>query len=74
MDHEQMHRDAERKLGIVHRDGVPWHAAPRPRRLHRCSPQTAGTATTGTYIERCACGAIRLDGYGSWDERNSRTR
>lgn len=53
-------------------DGVWWHAAPKPRRWHRCKPQTRGRLD-GRTIERCACGAVRIDGH-QWFERNSRTR
>ena len=50
---------------------VPWHDAPLPRRLHRCRTQTSGLMGL-TLVERCACGAIRLDGRGPWADRNTR--
>lgn len=54
--------------GVVeHLDGIPWYEAPRPRRWHRCKPQTRGHS-----IARCACGAIWI--LGGWVERNSRRR
>lgn len=56
----------------VHFDGIPWHEAPIPRRLHRCKVQTAGTLV-GSEIDRCACGGIRWDN-GIWFERNSRRK
>lgn len=52
-------------------DGVSWHDAPIPKRWHRCSPQTYGVVNWFSIVERCACGAIRLDGRG-WGERNTR--
>lgn len=54
------------------RDGVPYFQAPLPRRWHRCEPWTSMRLDTGL-VERCACGAIRLDGDG-WLERNIRRR
>lgn len=52
-------------------DGVPWHQAPRPRRRHRCTAQTRALTSRMRYVERCACGAIRID-RAVWLERNSR--
>ena len=49
-----------------------WYDAPLPRRLHRCRPASSGNVSA-TFVERCACGAIRLN-RGPWDERNSRRR
>lgn len=54
-----------------HRDGTPWYKAPIPRRLHRCRPQSWGQLSL-MYVQRCACGAKRVPGSGSWVERNSR--
>lgn len=65
--HDFMLRDAERRQGIFHRDQVPWHEAPLPRRWHRCTSWTRGVG-----IARCACGAIRMGGH--WLERNSRRK
>ena len=61
---------------IEHRDGVPWHDAPVPRKWHRCSAQSWGwVGSYGLrYVERCACGAIRLHKKHPWDERNTRSR
>lgn len=70
IDFEQMRRDSEAKLGIVHKDGTAWHQATKPRWLHRCQVQTTGWSGL-RLIERCACGAIRMDGR-RWLERNSR--
>ena len=56
-----------------HRNGIPWYAAPLPRRWHRCAPWTTGSTQGLALVERCACGATRLDGEGHpWMERNSR--
>lgn len=58
-----------------HRDGIPWYDAPVPRRWHRCWPQTTGSTRTIARVERCACGATRLDGPGHpWIDRNSRRK
>lgn len=53
-----------------HRDGVPWHKARKPWRLHRCRVQTCGFINLD-HIDRCSCGAIRVNG-GAWRDRNSR--
>ena len=51
---------------------MDWESAPRPPRLHRCRPWTRGTCPARLdYIERCACGARRIDG-GPWEGRNTR--
>lgn len=52
-----------------HVDGVWWHDAKNPFWVHRCWVQTRGTVT-GTYVERCACGATRLDHGRFWFGRN----
>jgi hypothetical protein len=58
---------------VHHRDGIPWHQAPLPRRWHRCRPQTSGWIRADRF-ERCACGAGRFDGAGPWLDRNSRRK
>jgi hypothetical protein len=71
-DFDARREEAERELGISHRDGIPWYKAPVPHRWHRCSAQTVGLVDA---IERCACGALRYTygrGAGLWGERNSR--
>jgi hypothetical protein len=66
--------ETEKQLGIKHRDGVPWHAAPRPSRWHWCSARTWQVGVFGELkVERCPCGAIRLGGRG-WMKRNSRRK
>jgi hypothetical protein len=57
-------------LELVHANGVPWWEAKVPHRWHRCRVQTSGVHRF-VQVERCACGAIRLDGR-VWLERNSR--
>lgn len=58
-----------------HRDGIPWHNAPIPHRWHRCKTWTTGSTRNLALVERCACGAIRLDGEGHpWMDRNSRRK
>lgn len=58
---------------IEHFGGADWCQAARPRRLHRCWPQTRAWLY-GELVERCACGSIRLDGEGPWMNRNSRSK
>lgn len=64
---------------LEHINGVTWNMAPVPVRWHFCTAWTRGW--TGLYdlryIERCACGAIRLDGQGRptvWANKNTRRR
>ena len=52
-------------------DDVPWWDAPVPRRWHRCRVQTTGATERLVLVDRCACGAIRLDSH-YWMNRNSR--
>lgn len=55
-------------------EGVSWHEAPVPGRLHKCSVQTKGWINYFTQVFRCACGAIGM-AYGDrieWSDRNSR--
>jgi len=58
---------------ISHLGGVPWFEAPRPRRWHRCRPQSEGWID-GEFIQRCACGGISFDRDGIWIKRNERSR
>lgn len=55
----------------THFHGIPWWDAPKPRRFHRCRPQTEGCMNYFTVIQRCACGAISIDGQ-RWMNRNSK--
>lgn len=57
-------------------NGVPWWDAPIPHRLHRCTVQSRGWINWLTRVERCACGAIRIDGrFGSgWHRKNERRK
>jgi hypothetical protein len=59
--------EAEAGRGITHKDGVPWFEAKVPRRWHRCWAQTSSRVDG---VDRCACGAMRIDG-SPWMERNS---
>lgn len=56
---------------IEHLDGTEWADADVPPWLHRCWPQTRARIDR-ELAERCACGAIRFDGYGPWVSRNRR--
>jgi hypothetical protein len=57
-----------------HLNGAAWVDVPRPRRWHRCRPQTRGFFATSGYSERCACGGWRPEPYGQWARRNERKR
>ena len=54
-----------------------WMASPIPRRLHRCTAAVSAIVSGGI-VERCACGAIRVQPpgmtMGGWRERNSRRK
>jgi len=67
------HRSDDASTEISHRNGVPWHEAPLPRRWHFCEVQTRGWRGYFTLVERCACGAISIDD-GRWKDKNSRRR
>jgi ribosomal protein S27AE len=49
--------------------GVAWNDSEPPWSLHRCRPQTRGWMNANS-VERCRCGATRLDGNSPWLERN----
>ena len=56
-------------------DGIPWNEARIPSRFHLCTPQTRGYTNYFTYVERCACGAIRIGGRKHfWLDINSRRK
>lgn len=59
---------------VEHVDGIPWYDASIPRKIHRCKPQTRGYYNWVNYVERCACGAIRLYKNDRWIDKNSRKR
>lgn len=78
MDHDE---HAEQLMALLnpppdprqHRNGVWWYDAPLPRRWHRCKPWSTGSTQSFALVERCACGAIRLNGESRpWMDRNSR--
>lgn len=72
--HEEGPEEFPRILRLQTRNGVLWNEAPLPRRRHECEPWTRGRDTAGS-VERCACGAIRLDGeQHPWMNKNSRRR
>jgi hypothetical protein len=57
---------------IWHREGVPWHEAPKPPTRHRCSAHTCLVTKTLVHEDRCACGAVRYGVYGRWQGVNAR--
>lgn len=57
---------------LEHLNGVDWFDATPPPRRHSCSPQSRGWMA-GAYVERCACGALRMDRIGPWMARNQRS-
>lgn len=59
------------RFEVAHRNGVPWFEAPLPHRFHRCKVQTQGWVDLD-FIERCACGAVRLQRSGWWRKNETR--
>jgi hypothetical protein len=57
-------------VALWNRDGVPWPDAPLPPRFHRCKAQTAGWTNWFEFIERCACGAARMNRHPLWINKN----
>lgn len=58
---------------IRHEDGYTWwSSAPLPPEDHVCKPWTILFDNGQIAVERCPCGAIRLDAGGRWMEVNSR--
>jgi hypothetical protein len=54
-------------------DGIWWSECQIPPPKHKCFPQTFGwTSNRFMYVERCMCGAIKLDQKGRWMDRNFR--
>jgi hypothetical protein len=62
---------SEDRPEVVHVDGIPWYEAPLPWRWHLCKAQTYGSTRIFFSVERCACGAIRLN-KRYWVDKNSR--
>jgi hypothetical protein len=54
-------------------DGIAWPDAPLPPSRHGCKAQTRGWFGMN-YVERCACGAVRLSASHPWMERNATRR
>ena len=68
------HESEDGKTVIEHRDGIPWHDAPCPPRLHRCRAQSNAWFDFFSQVQRCACGAIRSGRTPLWAEKNSRRK
>lgn len=71
------YREAERRAGVVHLDGLPWYLADLPAAAHDCWRQSWHTDDNRLWLERCPCGGARAyrDGRPStpwWFGRNSR--
>ena len=55
-------------------DGVSHLEADTPSYFHFCWAQTRGFVNYFTFVERCPCGAIKLDHERKWRDRNSDRR
>ncbi len=73
LDAERYNRWGWPILPNINLDGVPWHQAPIPRRLHRHFVQTRGWLGINL-IDRCTCGAVSRNSSRIWHDRNSRRR
>lgn len=56
---------------VEHRYGVPWMGMTAPPSRHWCRPWTRSGHPHREYIERCRCGATRIDS-GDWTRKNRR--
>lgn len=55
---------------VTHIQGMPWDLLPTPWRWHRCWAQSWGSIGPFRLVQRCPCGATRLDEDGPWLGRN----
>jgi hypothetical protein len=63
---------AERRP-VTHHNGIAFNELVKPRRWHRCWAQSQGACGPFELVERCPCGAIRIDGpHSPWLGRNGR--
>ncbi len=62
------------RIGPHHTDGVAWYRLRPPGRWHKCWAQSWGSCGPFEMIERCPCGAVRIDRGGPWLDRNWRRR
>ncbi len=58
-------------LNVQHKDGIWWYDAPMPPEQHDCEPWSSGESGS-FFVERCACGATKLDHDWAWLDINSR--
>lgn len=72
---QQLSAVADARVEVTHARGVPWDLLPAPRRLfHRCREQSWGSVGPFQLVERCICGAVRIDREGPWLGRHLRLR
>lgn len=72
LDQYTAHEQHTHCASTTHKNGVWWYDAPLPVVDHQCKPHTRGYLRCFTLIERCACGARRLNGRGHWTGVNER--
>lgn len=60
------------RVPVTHIHDMPWDLLPAPWRRHRCWPQSWGSIGPFRLVQRCPCGATRLDEDGPWLGRNLR--
>jgi hypothetical protein len=59
------------KQGPWHLDDIPFFDAPKPPKNHKCWAQTWGVNSSGSELERCPCGGMRIH-LTQWMDRNTR--
>ncbi|MER5608252.1 hypothetical protein AB0F93_00580 [Micromonospora tulbaghiae] len=70
---QQLLSGSDARVEVTHAHGTPWHVlAPPQRLLHRCQPQSWGSLGPFQLVERCVCGATRIDSEDGWLGRNLR--
>jgi len=78
LDDPRYIEDTHLPAGMVSKslDGVSWYEAPLPPRTHRCWTQQWAFLRDGTFVRRCACGAISMNDYDQrdvyWMDRNEK--
>lgn len=63
---------ADDRIEPHHTDGIAWNLLDRPHRWHRCRPHSWGSCGPFEMLERCRCGAARIDTDGPWLWKNCR--
>jgi len=63
--------EADESDDLLNVGDVWWYEAPIPPKRHQCETHTSGTVRHVGMVQRCACGAIKVND-SPWLDRNSR--